>query len=93
MGRLISRQLNLRATSVSLLQVYFYSYDVFSAAGIPEQHLRYAALGTGLFELFGSIICVSALPLTLSSCFVSVFYGLLHYHISGCFHIVISKFV
>ncbi|XP_029921693.1 solute carrier family 2 member 11, like [Myripristis murdjan] len=44
--------------------VYFYSYDVFSAAGIPEQNLRYAALGTGLFELFGSIVCFMSIEST-----------------------------
>lgn len=37
--------------------VYFYSFDVFRAAGIQPQHLRYAALGTGLCELCTSIAC------------------------------------
>ncbi|XP_040915265.1 solute carrier family 2 member 11, like [Toxotes jaculatrix] len=37
--------------------VYFYSFDVFRAAGIQEQQLRYAALGTGMCELSTSIAC------------------------------------
>lgn len=41
------------------LQVYFYSFDVFRAAGIQQQQLRYAALGTGLCELATSVTCVS----------------------------------
>uniref|UniRef100_A0A3B5L6F2 Solute carrier family 2 member 11, like n=1 Tax=Xiphophorus couchianus TaxID=32473 RepID=A0A3B5L6F2_9TELE len=39
--------------------VYFYSFDVFRAAGIQEHRLAYAALGTGLCELTTSIGCVS----------------------------------
>ncbi|XP_072228770.1 solute carrier family 2 member 11, like [Leuresthes tenuis] len=35
--------------------VYFYSFDVLRAAGIPEQKLAYAVLGTGLCELFTSV--------------------------------------
>ncbi|XP_008422305.1 solute carrier family 2 member 11, like [Poecilia reticulata] len=37
--------------------VYFYSFDVFRAAGIQEHRLAYAALGTGLCELTTSIAC------------------------------------
>ncbi|KAM7392982.1 hypothetical protein PAMA_007887 [Pampus argenteus] len=37
--------------------VYFYSFDVFRAAGIQENQLRYAALGTGMCELFTSVTC------------------------------------
>ncbi|KAK2819077.1 hypothetical protein Q5P01_024638 [Channa striata] len=37
--------------------VYFYSFDVFRAAGIEEHQLRYAALGTGLCEFCTSITC------------------------------------
>ncbi|XP_019937450.2 solute carrier family 2 member 11, like [Paralichthys olivaceus] len=37
--------------------VYFYSFDVFRAAGIQEGQLRYAALGTGLCEVSTSIGC------------------------------------
>ncbi|KAM8744488.1 solute carrier family 2 member 11, like isoform 1-T1 [Acanthopagrus schlegelii] len=37
--------------------VYFYSFEVFGAAGIQEHQLRYAALGTGLCELATSIGC------------------------------------
>ncbi|XP_031598467.2 solute carrier family 2 member 11, like [Oreochromis aureus] len=37
--------------------VYFYSFDVFRAAGIPEQKLRYAALGTGLCEFSTVVSC------------------------------------
>lgn len=40
-------------------QVYFYSFDVFRAAGIHESQLRYAALGTGLCEFVTSLACVS----------------------------------
>lgn len=41
------------------LQVYLYSFDVFQAAGIAKEDLRYAALGTGLCEVSTSIACVS----------------------------------
>ncbi|XP_062290262.1 solute carrier family 2 member 11, like [Scomber scombrus] len=44
--------------------VYFYSFDVFRAAGIQEQQLRYAALGTGLCELFTSIACFMIIETT-----------------------------
>ncbi|XP_070706902.1 solute carrier family 2 member 11, like [Pempheris klunzingeri] len=37
--------------------VYFYSFEVFRAAGIQDQQLRYAALGTGLCEVFTSVAC------------------------------------
>nr|XP_046231532.1 solute carrier family 2 member 11, like isoform X2 [Scatophagus argus] len=37
--------------------VYFYSFDVFRAAGIQENQLNYAALGTGLCELSTSVAC------------------------------------
>uniref|UniRef100_A0A8C4NNW9 Solute carrier family 2, facilitated glucose transporter member 5 n=1 Tax=Dicentrarchus labrax TaxID=13489 RepID=A0A8C4NNW9_DICLA len=37
--------------------VYFYSFDVFRAAGIQEHQLRYTALGTGLCELATSVAC------------------------------------
>ncbi|XP_071322391.1 solute carrier family 2 member 11, like [Trachinotus anak] len=37
--------------------VYFYSFDVFRAAGIQEQQLRYVALGTGLVEFLTSVCC------------------------------------
>ncbi|XP_013859279.1 solute carrier family 2 member 11, like [Austrofundulus limnaeus] len=37
--------------------VYFYSFDVLRAAGIPEHKLAYAALGTGLCELCTSATC------------------------------------
>ncbi|XP_056146413.1 solute carrier family 2 member 11, like [Lampris incognitus] len=37
--------------------VYFYSFDVFRAAGIQTHQLRYAALGTGLCELTTSVVC------------------------------------
>ncbi|KAG5272443.1 hypothetical protein AALO_G00165610 [Alosa alosa] len=55
--------LTIIATSATLQlcginAVYLYSYDVFSAAGIPSNQLRYAALGTGLCEIVTSIICV-----------------------------------
>uniref|UniRef100_A0A672JJM9 Solute carrier family 2, facilitated glucose transporter member 5 n=1 Tax=Salarias fasciatus TaxID=181472 RepID=A0A672JJM9_SALFA len=39
--------------------VYFYSFEVFRAAGIPEVSLPYAAVGIGLCELFASFTCVS----------------------------------
>ncbi|XP_061787758.1 solute carrier family 2 member 11, like isoform X2 [Nerophis lumbriciformis] len=37
--------------------VYFYSYEVFAAAGIQQQQLAYAALGTGLCEMMASLAC------------------------------------
>uniref|UniRef100_A0A3Q1GCH8 Solute carrier family 2 member 11, like n=1 Tax=Acanthochromis polyacanthus TaxID=80966 RepID=A0A3Q1GCH8_9TELE len=39
--------------------VYFYSFEVFRAAGIQEHKLPYAALGTGLCELSTSVTFVS----------------------------------
>uniref|UniRef100_A0A673H3I5 Cytosolic purine 5'-nucleotidase-like n=1 Tax=Sinocyclocheilus rhinocerous TaxID=307959 RepID=A0A673H3I5_9TELE len=38
--------------------IYLYSFDVFQAAGIAKENLRYAALGTGLCEVSTSIACV-----------------------------------
>ncbi|XP_070408745.1 solute carrier family 2 member 11, like [Nothobranchius furzeri] len=35
--------------------VYFYSFDVLRAAGIPDHKLAYAALGTGLCEVSTSV--------------------------------------
>ncbi|XP_020563378.1 solute carrier family 2, facilitated glucose transporter member 5 [Oryzias latipes] len=37
--------------------VYFYSFEVLGAAGIPHDKLAYAALGTGLCELITSTAC------------------------------------
>ncbi|TKS84548.1 Solute carrier family 2, facilitated glucose transporter member 9 [Collichthys lucidus] len=37
--------------------VYFYSFEVFRAAGIQEHQLRYTALGTGMCELSTSVAC------------------------------------
>ncbi|XP_036450878.1 solute carrier family 2 member 11, like [Colossoma macropomum] len=37
--------------------VYLYSFDVFRAAGIPAQNLRYVALGTGLCEISTTVAC------------------------------------
>ncbi|XP_028318670.1 solute carrier family 2 member 11, like isoform X2 [Gouania willdenowi] len=37
--------------------VYFYSSDVFRTAGMPEEKLPYAAVGTGLCEVFTSAAC------------------------------------
>lgn len=47
-----------RCQNVSL-QVYFYSFDIFRAAGIAEEQLSYTALGTGLCEVTVSLACVS----------------------------------
>uniref|UniRef100_UPI003AABC592 solute carrier family 2 member 11, like n=1 Tax=Centroberyx gerrardi TaxID=166262 RepID=UPI003AABC592 len=44
--------------------VYFYSFDVFSAAGIPNHQLRYAALGTGLCEFSTSVVCFMVIEST-----------------------------
>ncbi|XP_073672162.1 solute carrier family 2 member 11, like isoform X1 [Paramisgurnus dabryanus] len=38
--------------------VYLYSFDVFQAAGIPKENVRYAAIGTGLCEISASLACV-----------------------------------
>lgn len=51
--------------------MYFYSFDVFRAAGIQEHQLRYTALGTGLCELSTSVACVSPFSL-ISHVFISV---------------------
>ncbi|CAL8277786.1 unnamed protein product [Merluccius merluccius] len=40
--------------------VYFYSMDVFKAAGIRDQQLRYVALGMGLCEVASSLGCAIA---------------------------------
>uniref|UniRef100_A0A3Q2XE13 Solute carrier family 2, facilitated glucose transporter member 5 n=1 Tax=Hippocampus comes TaxID=109280 RepID=A0A3Q2XE13_HIPCM len=37
--------------------VYFYSQEVFRAAGIHEDQLRYATLGTGMCEMLSSLVC------------------------------------
>ncbi|XP_057674294.1 solute carrier family 2 member 11, like [Corythoichthys intestinalis] len=37
--------------------VYFYSYDVFRAAGIPENQIPYASLGMGTCEMLSSVLC------------------------------------
>ncbi|XP_051971521.1 solute carrier family 2, facilitated glucose transporter member 11-like [Xyrauchen texanus] len=44
--------------------VYLYSFDVFQAAGVPIEELRYAALGTGLCEVSTSIACVMIIEST-----------------------------
>ncbi|XP_030599185.1 solute carrier family 2, facilitated glucose transporter member 9-like [Archocentrus centrarchus] len=44
--------------------VYFYSFDVFRAAGIPEDKLRYAALGTGLCEVSTTVACFTIIERT-----------------------------
>ncbi|XP_043107026.1 solute carrier family 2 member 11, like [Puntigrus tetrazona] len=44
--------------------VYLYSFDVFRAAGIAKENLRYAALGTGLCEVSTSIACVMIIEST-----------------------------
>ncbi|KAM3874309.1 solute carrier family 2 member 11, like [Diretmus argenteus] len=44
--------------------VYMYSHDVFRAAGIHSYQLPYAALGTGLCELFTSIACFMVIEST-----------------------------
>ncbi|XP_077352657.1 solute carrier family 2, facilitated glucose transporter member 11-like [Festucalex cinctus] len=40
-----------------LTAVYFYSYEVFRAAGIHESQLGYATLGTGTSEMTFSLVC------------------------------------
>ncbi|XP_063769052.1 solute carrier family 2, facilitated glucose transporter member 11-like [Pseudophryne corroboree] len=37
--------------------IYFYSYDVFHAAGFPEDRIAYVSLGVGGFEFVSSMIC------------------------------------
>ncbi|XP_061589379.1 solute carrier family 2 member 11, like [Cololabis saira] len=54
--------LTIIATFISLQfcginAVYFYCFDVFRAAGIDEDKLPYAALGTGLCEMLFSVVC------------------------------------
>ncbi|XP_028827139.1 solute carrier family 2, facilitated glucose transporter member 11-like isoform X2 [Denticeps clupeoides] len=44
--------------------VYLYSFEVFTAAGIPSHQLRYAALGTGLCEVSTSVACVLVIEST-----------------------------
>ncbi|KAM6903047.1 solute carrier family 2 member 11, like [Xenentodon cancila] len=54
--------------------VYFYCFDVFRAAGIDENKLPYAALGTGLCELLFSVVCfmmiesIGKIALLISGC-------------------------
>ncbi|CAL8321438.1 unnamed protein product [Lota lota] len=40
--------------------VYFYSMEVFATAGIPNNQLNYVAFGTGLCEVFSSMVCAIA---------------------------------
>ncbi|KAM4720043.1 solute carrier family 2 member 11, like [Anableps anableps] len=62
-NRTVRRQLLTIVIAFTALQlcginaVYFYSFDVFRAAGIQEHRLAYAALGTGLCEVITSIAC------------------------------------
>ncbi len=66
--------------------MYFYSAKVFRAAGIPEHQLSYAALGTGLCELFTSVTCVSPFSVMSHhylSVYPSVVYVLNPLHISA----------
>ncbi|XP_036385840.1 solute carrier family 2 member 11, like [Megalops cyprinoides] len=44
--------------------VYLYSLDVFHAAGIPAEQVRYAALGTGLCEVTTSLACIMMIEST-----------------------------
>ncbi|KAJ8287102.1 hypothetical protein GJAV_G00047680 [Gymnothorax javanicus] len=44
--------------------VYFYSMDVFLAAGIHPDKVRYAALGTGLCEVTTSLACAAVIENT-----------------------------
>ncbi|XP_058850627.1 solute carrier family 2, facilitated glucose transporter member 11-like, partial [Acipenser ruthenus] len=37
--------------------IYFYAFDIFSAAGIPEEQMHYMSLGIGLTELISIILC------------------------------------
>lgn len=50
--------------------MYFYSFDVFRAAGIQEDHLPYTALGTGLCELSTSLTCVGLFSLMIYTHFM-----------------------
>ncbi|XP_053326647.1 solute carrier family 2, facilitated glucose transporter member 11-like [Spea bombifrons] len=37
--------------------IYFYSYDVFQAAGFPQDQIAYVSLGVGAFEFISALIC------------------------------------
>ncbi|KAM9330844.1 solute carrier family 2, facilitated glucose transporter member 5-like [Gastrophryne carolinensis] len=37
--------------------IYFYSYDVFKAAGFPEDRIAYVSMGVGSFEFVSAMIC------------------------------------
>ncbi|KAM8960714.1 solute carrier family 2, facilitated glucose transporter member 11-like [Pelodytes ibericus] len=37
--------------------IYFYSYDVFEAAGFPKDQIAYVSLGVGSFEFVSAMIC------------------------------------
>lgn len=42
-----------------LLQIYFYSFEVFRTAQFEEGLIPYVSLGVGLCEFVSSILCVS----------------------------------
>ncbi|KAG7282586.1 hypothetical protein CRUP_018705 [Coryphaenoides rupestris] len=67
---LLSRSMRWTLIAISVLftsmqmsginAVYFYSLDVFKAAGIPEGQLRYVVLGMGMCEVIASVCCAVA---------------------------------
>ncbi|KAM9329605.1 solute carrier family 2, facilitated glucose transporter member 11-like [Gastrophryne carolinensis] len=40
-----------------VIAIYFYSYDVFKAAGFPEDQIAYVSVGIGCFEFVSAMIC------------------------------------
>ena len=48
-------------------QIYAYASAVFSQAGIPQDKIQYAAIGTGGCELLATLLSVSLLGLTPSA--------------------------
>uniref|UniRef100_A0A8C5P6C0 Major facilitator superfamily (MFS) profile domain-containing protein n=1 Tax=Leptobrachium leishanense TaxID=445787 RepID=A0A8C5P6C0_9ANUR len=44
---------------IGINAVYFYAYNVFRSAGIPDSQTPYVALGIGLSDIFATLLCVS----------------------------------
>ncbi|XP_066545317.1 solute carrier family 2 member 11, like [Amia ocellicauda] len=44
--------------------IYLYSFDVFRAAGIPHENMRYVVLGTGLSEVVTNLACIMVIEST-----------------------------
>uniref|UniRef100_A0A8C5P5T9 Solute carrier family 2, facilitated glucose transporter member 5 n=1 Tax=Leptobrachium leishanense TaxID=445787 RepID=A0A8C5P5T9_9ANUR len=46
---------------IGINAVYFYAYNVFRSAGIPDSQTPYVALGIGLSDIFATLLCGSVI--------------------------------